>query len=132
LQHRQAEHERLRDAVQHGTEHDRQRRPFRLRAGRVLPFAAAVTRQQPVTDGEDGPAHQHEQPDPGDRLSLQRLVDEFERDRADQQPGTESHHGRNHPPARREPVCDQGADQQRGGAERSPEKRFKHVIPARP
>jgi hypothetical protein len=45
LEDGEAEHGRLRDAVQDRAEHDRQRRPFGLGAARVLALAAAVAGQ---------------------------------------------------------------------------------------
>jgi hypothetical protein len=59
-------------------EHDRQRRPVRLGALRVLALAAAAAGQQPIPDGEDGRADQDQQRHPGDGLGLERLVDQLE------------------------------------------------------
>jgi hypothetical protein len=66
----------------------------------VLAFAAALTLKQPVADGEGTRADQDQQRDPGDRLGLERLIDELEGHRADQQPGAERHHHGDDSPAR--------------------------------
>ncbi len=65
LQHGQAQHERLGDAVEDRAEHDRDRRAAGPGAVGILALAGAAAGEQPVAGGEDHGADQHQQADPG-------------------------------------------------------------------
>jgi len=75
----------------------------RLKAqlGLILESAAKVGEVAAAYQQHEGHrADQDQQRDLGDRAGLERLVDELEGDRADQQPGPQRHHHRDHAAAR--------------------------------
>jgi hypothetical protein len=87
LEDRESDHHRLRNTVQHRPEHDGQRRAALLISVGILAITSAEARNQPVA------AEEHAAPDeeaPGDRAVAGRLLgcllDQVERDRADQHP----------------------------------------------
>src|SRR4029450_5415741 len=59
---------------------------------------------------------------------LERLVDQLEGNRPNQQAGAERHHDRDQPPTRCEQVGDERADGQRGGTKGSPAECLRHLI----
>ena len=83
---------------------------------------ATASFEHPVSTGESRRAHEERQSDPANRSRLERLVDELERDRADQEPGTKRHDDRYEPPTGPEFIGNDCAGEQSRGSEGSPAK----------
>src|SRR4029079_6253966 len=92
LEDRQADHHRLRDAVEHGSEHDRERRAVFLSAFGLLTVSSAGAVDPPVAAKYDAAADEDAR---NDRTVTGRdvggLLDQIERDRANQHTRAEAH-----------------------------------------
>jgi len=132
----QAEHERLRDAVEDGSEDDRERRALRLLATRMLPVGASPAVDEQIAGPERRGAGEQPERDAGSpSVPVPGFVDELEGDGADQHAAAEGHDEAERPfadaPAERH---DAAHDECRGG-EKSPSERSRHdaslrVLPA--
>jgi hypothetical protein len=86
---------------------------LRRRVGRATSFRARRSDQCVGTNGRDF-------------ARLQRLIDELEGNRPDQEAGTQRHHDRDELLARRHRVRDEPSDEEGGGSERTPEEGLDH------
>ena len=116
LEDRQADHHRLGDPVEHGSEHDRQRGAVRLAAIGILrspPPKRSISQSPPKKTTQ--PAKRPATPSMT-VMTCCRLLDEVERDRADQHACAEGHDQPDHTQADPEP----GARQERRSPARKP------------
>ena len=121
LEDGQADHHRLGDPVEHGSQHDSQRGAALLAAGGVLAITSPRAADQPVATEEDQTAGEDARSRPAVPGSfLDGLLDQVEGERADQHPGAEAHDQADHAQADAEAQRDEGADHQRGSRKDSP------------
>ena len=124
---REPYHQGLGDAVEHGAQHDRERRAILLGAGRVLAISSTGAIDPPVPDGE----HRAPSEDAGDgrpvpRRGVDGLLDEIEGDGADEHTGTEAHYQADCPQRDVEHERDDGAHHERRRRQGSPSERRAH------
>src|SRR6185436_4568823 len=106
---------------------DRQRGAAGLLAGRALAAGAAHAVDQPVADEEDQRPDQQSECDPAfPGRGVERLLDELERDGADQHAGAEGHDQPQHAPLDADPERDEAADDERRARDQPPEERCAH------
>jgi hypothetical protein len=121
-----SQYEGLGYPIEYRSQHDRERRALGLRATGVLAVSAAASVEPPVSERERRRSDQCVGTNGRDFARLQRLIDELEGNRPDQEAGTQRHHDRDELLARHHRVRDERSDEEGGGGERTPEEGLDH------
>ena len=119
----------LGDPVEHGAEDDRERRPAGARAFHVLALGAAQAVDDGVAERVDRAAREQPRRDVAeDARGVERLLDELERHRAEEDARAEAHHEPEDEPVHRDAERERRADEERGAREGPPPERLEHRL----